>query len=116
MERHFGLMWAEVRVRLEAHPEKLWTLERMEATGGESGVVERDDATGEVVFVDCSAQSPKGHRSISYDRAAREARKSRGWREAWRSSSTSWYRTLRIAAPRGIRPRWDVTKPRLCPA
>ena len=75
MERHEGLTWADVRARLEAHPQKLWTLERMEATGGEPDVVERDDATSEVVFVDCSAQSPKGRRSICYDRAAREARK-----------------------------------------
>ena len=74
-ERHEGLTWSEVHARLEAHPEKLWSLERMEATGGEPDVVGRDDATGEVVFVDCSEQSPAGRRSLCFDRAAREARK-----------------------------------------
>jgi hypothetical protein len=74
-ERHPGLAWADVRARLAAQPAKLWSLERMEATGGEPDVVARDEATGEVVFVDCSEQSPTGRRSVCYDRAAREARK-----------------------------------------
>ena len=75
MERHESITWADARARLEAHPEKLWSLERMASTGGEPDVVGRDDATGEVIFVDCSQQSPKGRRSLCYDRAAREARK-----------------------------------------
>lgn len=74
-ERHVGIAWADVRARLEAHPGALWSLERMEATGGEPDVVGRDDATGAVVFVDCSKQSPTGRRSVCFDRAAREARK-----------------------------------------
>ena len=73
--RHERVAWADVRARLEAHPEKLWSLDRMESTGGEPDVVGRDDATGEVVFVDCSEQSPAGRRSLCFDRAAREARK-----------------------------------------
>lgn len=75
VERHEGVRWADVRARLDAHPEALWSLDRMEATGGEPDVVARDETTGEVVFVDCSKQSPKGRRSVCYDRAAREARK-----------------------------------------
>jgi hypothetical protein len=74
-ERHEGVRWDDVRARLEAHPERLWSLERMEATGGEPDVVRRDEATGAVVFVDCSEQSPAGRRSLCFDRAAREARK-----------------------------------------
>ena len=73
--RHERVAWADVRARLEAHPEKLWSLDRMESTEGEPDVVGRDDATGEVVFVDCSEQSPAGRRSLCFDRAAREARK-----------------------------------------
>jgi hypothetical protein len=73
--RHEGVAWADVRSRLDAHPERLWSLERMEATGGEPDVVGRDDATGEVLFVDCSAQSPTGRRSICYDQAAQDGRK-----------------------------------------
>ena len=75
MRRHDRLAWADVRARLEAHPDELWSLERMEATGGESDVVGWDEATSEVIFVDCSQQSPKGRRSLCYDRAARQARK-----------------------------------------
>lgn len=74
-ERHQGVRWDDVRARLEVRPEALWSLERMEATGGEPDVVGRDEATGEFVFVDCSKQSPKGRRSVCYDRDAREARK-----------------------------------------
>ena len=74
-QRHEGLAWSEVHARLETHLERFWSLERMEATGGEPDVVGRDEATGEVVFVDCSKQSPKGRRSVCYDRAALEARK-----------------------------------------
>ncbi len=75
MERHAGVRWADVRARLEAHPEALRSLDRMESTGGEPDVVGCDQATGAVRFVDCSKQSPSGRRSICYDRAAREARK-----------------------------------------
>ncbi len=75
MERHEGMRWADVRARLEANPDALWSLDRMEATGGEPDVVGLDQATGAVHFVDCSQQSPKGRRSVCYDRIAREARK-----------------------------------------
>src|SRR6266849_8905645 len=75
MNRHKGLEWAKVQARLEAHTEKLWSLNEMERTGGEPDVVGRDKKTGEYNFYDCSAESPKGRRSLSYDRAALEARK-----------------------------------------
>lgn len=75
MERHQGLTWSDVVARLEAHPEKLASLERMEATGGEPDVVGRDEAMGEVVFVDCAAQSPAGRRSLCFDPEALAGRK-----------------------------------------
>ena len=75
MARHKGLDWAEVRARLEAEPGKLWSLNEMERTGGEPDVIGRDRKTGEYTFCDCSAQSPKGRRSICYDREAQEGRK-----------------------------------------
>jgi hypothetical protein len=75
MSRHEGLEWAGVRKRLEAEPEKLWSLNEMERTGGEPDVVGRDKRTGEYVFYDCSAESPKGRRSICYDREGLESRK-----------------------------------------
>lgn len=75
MGRHRGMEWAKVLARLEAHPEKLWPLNEMERTGGEPDVVGRDKKTAEIVFCDCSAESPKGRRSICYDREALEARK-----------------------------------------
>lgn len=75
MQRHKGIAWAAVQAKLEANPEKLWTLNEMEFTGGEPDVVGFDDKTGEYIFFDCSAESPKGRRSICYDRAAWEARK-----------------------------------------
>src|SRR2546430_14519358 len=75
MNRHKGLEWAKVEKKLEAHPEKLWSLHEMERTGGEPDVVGYDKKTGEYIFYDCSAESPKGRRSICYDRAALEARK-----------------------------------------
>ncbi|MBN2257232.1 MAG: DUF4256 domain-containing protein [Anaerolineaceae bacterium] len=74
MERHKGLKWAEVQARLEASPEKLWSLNEMERTGGEPDVVDHDNKTGEIVFYDCSAESPKDRRNICYDREALEAR------------------------------------------
>lgn len=75
MNRHKGLEWAKVQARLEANPEKLWPLSEMERTGGEPDVVGHDKKTGEYIFYDCSAESPKGRRSVCYDRAALEARK-----------------------------------------
>lgn len=75
MGRHEGLEWASVQARLEAYPEKLWSLHEMEMTGGEPDVVGQDDQTGEFIFYDCSPQSPNGRRSLCYDRAAWEARK-----------------------------------------
>ncbi|MCS1394398.1 MULTISPECIES: DUF4256 domain-containing protein [Lysinibacillus] len=73
--RHEGLDWANVQVRLEANKEKLWSLHEMEATGGEPDVVGYDANTDEFIFYDCSAESPKGRRSLCYDREAWEARK-----------------------------------------
>jgi hypothetical protein len=75
MKRHEGLQWPGVQARLEANPEKLWSLHEMEQTGGEPDVVGHDKKTGEYVFYDCSAQSPAGRRSLCYDREALEARK-----------------------------------------
>ena len=75
MARHMGLAWAEVQARLEAHPEKLWSLHEMERTGGEPDVVGHDTKTGGYVFTDCAAESPKGRRSLCYDREALETRK-----------------------------------------
>lgn len=75
MRRHEGLEWATVRERLEAFPDKLWSLSEMERTGGEPDVVGYDQATEEYLFCDCSAESPKGRRSICYDRKALESRK-----------------------------------------
>jgi len=75
MERHEGLEWAKVQAKLEAHIEKLWSLDEMERTGGEPDVVGHDKNTGEYIFYDCSAESPTGRRSICYDRQALDARK-----------------------------------------
>ena len=73
--RHSGMDWADVLARLEVRPQKLWSLQQMEETGGEPDVIWRDVATGEYLFVDCSPESPKGRRSLCYDRAAWESRK-----------------------------------------
>jgi hypothetical protein len=75
MNRHKGLEWAKVQTRLEAHTEKLWSLNEMERTGGEPDIVGQDKTTGEYIFYDCSAESPKGRRSVCYDREALESRK-----------------------------------------
>jgi Protein of unknown function (DUF4256) len=75
MNRHKGLGWAEAQAKLEANPEKLWSLNEMERTGGEPDVVGHDKKTGEYIFYDCSAESPKGRRSLCYDREALESRK-----------------------------------------
>lgn len=75
MSRHKGLEWAKVHAKLEANPGKLWSLNEMEASGGEPDVVGYDKKTGEYIFYDCSAESPKGRRSICYDHQALESRK-----------------------------------------
>lgn len=73
--RHKGIEWAKVQSRLEANPNKLWSLDEMELTGGEPDVVGQDKKTGEYIFYDCSAESPKDRRSICYDHEALESRK-----------------------------------------
>jgi len=75
MAHQQGLVWAKVQSRLEASAEKLWSLNEMERTGGEPDVVGRDQKTGEYVFYDCSAESPKGRTSICYDREGLDSRK-----------------------------------------
>ncbi len=74
-ERHAGIAWVDVRARLDARPERLAALGRMEATGGEPDVTARDEATGEIVFMDCAAQSPAGRRSLCFDPEALAGRK-----------------------------------------
>lgn len=74
-DRHKGIAWAAVQARLEANGGKLWSLHEMEETGGEPDVVDHDKKTGEYIFYDCAPESPKGRRSICYDREALEARK-----------------------------------------
>ena len=74
-KRHPGLEWVKVETRLKANPEKLWSLGEMEKTGGEPDVVALDSETGEYVFVDCSAETPKGRLSVCYDREALDSRK-----------------------------------------
>ena len=76
MNRHQGLDWAKVQTKLEANPEKLWSLNEMERTGGEPDVVVYDKKTGEYIFYDCSKESPTGRRNVCYDREAQDARKS----------------------------------------
>jgi len=75
INRHKGLEWAKVQARLEANTEKLWSLNAMEETSGEPDVVGYDKNTGEYIFYDCSAESPKGRRSLCYDHEALEKRK-----------------------------------------
>jgi hypothetical protein len=75
MNRHKGLEWVKVQTKLETQTEKLWSLNEMERTGGEPDVIGHDTKTGEYVFYDCSAESPKGRRSICYDREGLESRK-----------------------------------------
>ncbi len=75
MNRHQGLDWAKVQAKLRANPEKLWSLSEMEGTGGEPDVVGHDKKTGEYIFFDCSAESPKGRTSVCYDREGLESRK-----------------------------------------
>lgn len=75
MSRHPGLEWAKVQTKLEADPEKLWSLHEMEATGGEPDLVGYDKTTDEYIFYDCSPESPKHRRSLCYDREALQSRK-----------------------------------------
>ncbi|HEY8937920.1 MAG TPA: DUF4256 domain-containing protein [Cyclobacteriaceae bacterium] len=75
MKRHKGIDWPKVRAKLEATPDKLWPLYEMERTGGEPDVTGHDKKTGEYIFYDCSAESPKGRRSLCYDHEALESRK-----------------------------------------
>ena len=75
MSRHQNLEWANVQSRLEASPEKLWSLNNMERTGGEPDVVDRDKKSGEYLFYDCSPESPVGRRNVCYDHEAQESRK-----------------------------------------
>jgi Protein of unknown function (DUF4256) len=75
MHRHAGVEWITVQARLESNSAKLWSLNEMEQSGGEPDVVGMDQTTSECIFVDCSAQSPKGRRSVCYDHEALEARK-----------------------------------------
>jgi hypothetical protein len=73
--RHLGIEWAGLEFRLESSPEKLWSLYQMEETGGEPDVIYYDESTGEFLFCDCSKESPKGRRSVCYDREGQESRK-----------------------------------------
>lgn len=75
MQRHPNVQWDAVQAKLDANPQKLWSLQAMEATGGEPDVIGYDAETNEYLFVDCAAQSPTGRRNLCYDRAALEARK-----------------------------------------
>ncbi|HEY0045453.1 MAG TPA: DUF4256 domain-containing protein [Flavobacterium sp.] len=75
MNRHQGVEWEEIQKKLELAAHKLYSLNQMEKTGGEPDVIGIDEASGEVVFCDCSAETPKGRRSICYDREAQESRK-----------------------------------------
>jgi Protein of unknown function (DUF4256) len=75
INRHTNLEWAKVRAKLEGNTQKLWSLNEMDRTGGEPDVVGHDTKTGEYIFFDCSAESPKGRRSVCYDRQALESRK-----------------------------------------
>ena len=75
MQRHKGIKWKDVEEKLIANPDKLWSLDAMEETGGEPDVVGQDPKTGEFLFYDCSEESPKGRRSVCYDREGWESRK-----------------------------------------
>ena len=90
LNRHKGLEWAKVQTKLEANPEKLWSLNEMESTGGEPDVVGQDKKTGEYIFFDCSAETPKGRVSVCYDREGWESRKEHRpkiprwiWQQPW---------------------------------
>ncbi|GAB4516871.1 MAG: DUF4256 domain-containing protein [Anaerolineae bacterium] len=78
MHRHAAITWDDVQARLDANPGKLWSLHEMEATGGEPDVVGTDKETGEILFYDCAAESPKGRRNTCYDAKAQQEREKRG--------------------------------------
>jgi hypothetical protein len=78
INRHKGLTWAKVQAKLEANAEKLWSLSEMERTGGEPDVVGHDEKTGEYVFCDCSAETPKSRRNVCYDLEGQKAREKQG--------------------------------------
>ena len=82
MNRHKGIDWNKVQAKLEASPEKLWTLDEMEITGGEPDVVSYDNSTGKYIFYDCSTETPKDRRSICYDQAALESGKEHKLRDS----------------------------------
>ncbi|MGH9685929.1 MAG: DUF4256 domain-containing protein [Candidatus Acidiferrales bacterium] len=96
MNRHEGLDWPKVKAKLEANPEKVWSLSEMERTGGEPDVVGHDKKTDEYIFYDCSAESPKGRRNICYHRAGQEKRNKEGLHPAGN--------VLDMAAAMGIEP------------
>jgi uncharacterized protein DUF4256 len=75
MSRHEGSEWSQIQAKLEASTEQLWSLHEMERTGGEPDVVHHDQKTGKYIFYDCSEESPKGRRSLCYDREALDSRK-----------------------------------------
>ena len=75
LQRHKGIEWEEVHAKLESHPETLWSLQEMERSGGEPDIVGQDKKTGEFIFYDCAPESPKGRRSLCYDREALDSRK-----------------------------------------
>lgn len=75
MSRHAGIEWAKVQAKVEANPDKMWSLYEMEKTGGEPDVIDYDEKTDEYIFCDCSAESPKGRRNLCYDREALNSRK-----------------------------------------
>ncbi len=93
MSRHPGLEWNKIQSKLEANADKLWSLNEMEKTGGEPDVVSHDKKAGEYIFYDCSTESPKGRRSLCYDREALDSRKEnkpkgtpKKWQRRWASS------------------------------
>ena len=108
MNRHPDVEWTTVRARLESSGSKLWSLNEMERTGGEPDVVGLENTSGDFVFVDCSAQSPKGRRSVCYDRAALDARKEHKPKDSAADMAARWgtellteeeYRALQTLGP-----------------
>jgi len=94
--RHKALEWAKVQAKLEANPERLWSLNEMERTGGEPDVVRHDKKTGEYIFCDCSAETPKGRRNVCYDREGQKAREKQGLHPAGN--------VIEMAAAMGLEP------------
>lgn len=90
MNRHPGMLWPAVQARLESSGGKLWSLNEMEGSGGEPDVVGQEKASGEYVFVDCSTQTPKGRRSVCYDRAALDARKEHKPKDSAMDMAARW--------------------------